>query len=202
MPTGHPEPPRGSNGKPLAGVALEVHLRRQAELDAAASYAEDIRAMARTLGLLAARTLGLPVPDALAALGSRDGADGQADALRVLRCSGHLPDAQVQRWDELAPVRAQASTGRGYDGDPEHHPEVVALITTPGTPMSAVLAKIAEVAERQQAEREKAAEARPRGVLWTTREGAEVRESPAATPLRPQRSLVRQAVPELGSEPA
>jgi hypothetical protein len=201
MPTGTPDVPLDSNGRPLKGVALEGHLRRQAELDAAEQAREDVAALARMVCRLAARELGMPAPDALSALGARVGSSGQEDALRCLRAAGHVPDVQAQRWAAEAPVQAQHSTGRGYDGDPEHHPEVVALITTPGTPMSAVIAKIAEVAERQQAEREQAAAADP-GLLWVTREGIEVRESRHPTPLRPQRSLVRQGVPELGSEPA
>jgi hypothetical protein len=201
MPTGTPNVPLDSRGRPLAGIALEVHLRKQAELAAAAEAREDVAALARVVCRLAARGLGLPAADALAALGVQAGPAGRGDALRVLRCAGIDPEPQAHAWAEQAPIRQQASRGRGWDGDPEHHPEVVALIRTPGVPMQAVLEKIAEVAERQARERAAQRAASP-GVLWATRDGKEVREERAPVPLQPQRSIIRENVPPLGAEPA
>ena len=45
MPTGELKEPLDSNGRPLKGRALEYHLRKQAELQAAAEAREDIEAL-------------------------------------------------------------------------------------------------------------------------------------------------------------
>lgn len=187
--------------RPLTGVALEAHLRRQAELDAAASYAEDIAALARMVCRLAARSLGMPSPDAMAVLATRDGADGQADALRALRCAGVNPEPQRQRWAQEAPVQVQSSTVAGnlYESDPSHDPRVTAAIMA-GQSGAAVQDLIRQVAEERQAAKEAAAETARSGVLWRTREGLEVRDGGAATPLRPQRSVVHRDVAPLGEE--
>jgi hypothetical protein len=202
VPTGTPDVPLDSRGKPLAGVALEGHLRRQAELDAATEAREDVRAMARMLCRLAARQLNMPSPDALAALAARDGADGQADALRALRCAGVNPEPQRQRWAEQAPVQRQASsrTGDLWADSPDHDPRVTQAIMA-GQSGAAVQDIIRQVTEERRAAKEGAAETARSGVLWTTRDGEEVRESPSrATPLMPQRSVVRRDVAPLGEE--
>jgi hypothetical protein len=158
-----------------------------------------VAALARMVCRLAARHLGLPAPDALAALGARAGSSGQEDALRCLRAAGHLPEMQAQRWAAEAPVQTQHSTGPGWDRDPEHHPEVTALLQA-GASMADVSEKIREVAGRVAREREEQlARSRP-GVLWETREGEPVLDRGHPTPLRPQHSVVHNDVPELGAE--
>jgi hypothetical protein len=199
MPSGTPSQPVDHRGKPLRGQALEGWRRKQAELAAAVEAREDIAALARMVCRLAARELGVPAPDALAVLGARDGASGQEDALRCLRASGINPEPQRQRWAEQAAVQAQHSTGPGWDRDPDHHPEVIALLTS-GAPMADVQEKIREAAGRAAREREEQlARSRP-GVLWETREGEPVLERGHATPLRPQSSVIHRDVPELGAE--
>jgi hypothetical protein len=208
MPTGTPHEPLDSNGRPLAGAALRVHLMKQAELEAAAAAREDIRSLARIVCRLASRALGaMPAPDALAVLGVQGGPGGREDALRCLRAAGYPPEPVAQRWAEEAPLRQQSSTVAGdlYANDPAHDPRVTEALLA-GASMAEVGDLIAEVrAERQQAGQEARAAAAAAGVdpgvLWVTREGAVLRDGGAVTPLVPQRSVVRKDVPELGSEP-
>jgi hypothetical protein len=205
MPTGVPEVPRGADGRPLTGAALDVHLRKQAELAAAAGYAEDVKALARTVCRLAARALGgIPAPDALASLGVQAGNGGREDSLRVLRAAGIDPAPQARRWAEEAPLRMQASSRPGnlYAGDPEHDPRVTEAVLA-GQPLDYVADLIAQITAERQRERDEAAAAAPLapGVLWETRDGRSVRESPQARPLMPQRSIVRKSVPPLGEPP-
>ena len=198
MPTGTPEVPRDRRGRPLTGQALEGWRRRQAELAAAVAAREDVAAVARMVCRLAARATGLPAPDAMAALGAQAGATGQDDALRVLRAAGHVPDVQAQRWAAEATVQAQASTGPGWGNDPEHHPEVTALLLS-GAPMADVQEKIREVAGRMAREREERQLAARPGMLWETRDGVPVMDGSRVRPPR-QTSVVHNDVPELGSE--
>ena len=107
MPTGTPNEPLDSNGRPLASAALRVHLMKQAELDAAAAAREDIEALARVVCRMAARGLMMPAPDALAVLGAQGGPGGREDALRCLRAAGYPPEPQAQRWAEERPLRQQ-----------------------------------------------------------------------------------------------
>ena len=207
MPTGTPNEPLDSNGRPLAGAALRVHLMKQAELDAAAAAREDIEALARVVCRMAARGLMMPAPDALAVLGAQGGPRGREDALRCLRAAGYPPEPQAQRWAEEAPLRQQSGTVAGslYAEDPSHDPRVTEALLA-GASMAEVSDLIAEVrAERQQAEQEARAAAQAAGhdpgVLWVTREGAVLRDGGAVTPLVRQRSVVRQSVEPLGSEP-
>ena len=205
MPTGTPNVPLDSNGRPLAGRALEAHLRKQAELDAAAGYAEDIKALARVVCRLAGRVTGLPATDGVRAVAAVAGQDGAQAALRCLRAAGLDPDPQARRWAAEAPLQRQASSRPGdlYAGDPAHDPRVTAAILA-GEPMDAVADLTAQVTaeRRREAEEAEAALPVPPDVLWMTREGRPVRESRQATPFRAQHSIVRRDVPELGSEPA
>ena len=209
MPTGTPNEPLDSNGRPLAGAALRVHLMKQAELDAAAAAREDIEALARVVCRMAARGLMMPAPDALAVLGAQGGPGGREDALRCLRAAGYPPEPQAQRWAKEAPLRQQSGTVAGdlYAGDPAHDSRVTAALRD-GRSMAEVADLIAEVrAERRQAGEEQraaaAAAGQDPGVLWVTPEGEPLRDGAAAhgRPLVPQRSVVRKDVPELGSEP-
>jgi hypothetical protein len=203
MPSGVPEAPRGGTGRPLTGAALDVHLRRQAELAAAAGYAEDIKALARTVCRLAVGVLRMPAPDALAALGAQAGNGGREDSLRVLRASGLDPDLQAERWAAEAPLRMQASSKAGslWD-DPEHDPRVTEAVLA-GWPMAEVADLVAQITAERARLKDEAAAALPvpPDVLWTTRDGRPVRESPQARPLMPQRSIVRKSVPPLGERP-
>ncbi len=203
MPTGTPSEPADERGRPLFGAALEAHLRKQAELDAAAGYAEDIKAVARIVCRLAGRALRMPAPDALAALGAQAGNGGQADALRTLRAAGFDPEPRAQRWAEEAPLARQASSRAGnlWD-DPEHDPRVIQALRE-GQPLDEVADLVAQITAERRREREEAEAALPvpPDVLWTTREGRPVRESRQATPFMAQHSIVRRDVPELGSEP-
>ena len=209
MPTGELKEPLDSNGRPLKGRALEYHLRKQAEVQAAAQAREDIEALARVVCRMAARGLMMPAPDALAVLGAQGGPGGREDALRCLRAAGYPPEPQAQRWAEEAPLRQQSSSAAGdlYAGDPAHDPRVTAALRD-GRSMAEVADLIAEVrAERRQAEQDTraaaAAAGQDPGVLWVTREGVVLRDGGTARgrPLVPQRSVVRRDVPELGSEP-
>ena len=204
MPSGVPEVPRGGDGRPLSGAALDVHLRRQAELAAAAGYAEDIRAMARTVCRMAAGALRMPAPDALAALGAQAGNGGREDSLRVLRAAGIDPDPQARRWAEEAPLLQQSSSRAGdlYAGDPEHDPRVTEAVLA-GAPLDEVADLVAQITAERARLKDEAAAARPLppDVLWETRDGRLVRESPQARPLTEQRSIVRRSVPPLGERP-
>ena len=202
-----PHGPLDTNGRPLAGAALRVHLMKQAELDAAAAAREDIEALARVVCRMAARGLMMPAPDALAVLGAQGGPGGREDALRCLRAAGYPPEPQAQRWAKEAPLRQQSGTVAGslYAEDPSHDPRVTEALLA-GASMAEVADLVAEVrAERQQAQQDAraaaAAAGHDPGVLWVTREGGVVRDGGAVTPLVPQRSVVRKDVPELGSEP-
>jgi hypothetical protein len=207
MPTGVPEVPRGADGRPLTGAALDVHLRRQSELAAAAAYAEDIKALARTACRLAAGALRLPAADALAAIGVQSGNGGREDSLRVLRAAGFSPDPVAQRWAEEAPLRRQSSSVAGdlYANDPAHDPRVTEAVRA-GLSMAEVADITAEVAaEHRRVKQEAVAAAAAAGhdprVLWETREGKVLRDGGAETPLTPQRSIVRKSVPPLGERP-
>jgi hypothetical protein len=203
MPTGVPEVPRGGDGRPLTGAALDVHLRRQAELAAAAAYAEDIKALARTVCRLAAGALRLPAPDALAAIGVQAGNGGREDALRVLRAAGLDPGPQRLRWAAEEPLRQSSSVaGDLYAGDPAHDPRVTQAVRA-GWPMAEVADLVAEITAERRRLKDEAAASAPLapGVLWETRDGRPVRESRQATPLTPQHSIVRKSVPPLGERP-
>jgi hypothetical protein len=209
MPTGELKEPLDSNGRPLKGRALEYHLRKQAELKAAAEAREDVGALARVVCRMAARGLMMPAPDALAVLGAQGGPGGREDALRCLRAADYPPEPQAQRWAEEAALRQQSSSTAGdlYAGDPAHDPRVTAALRE-GHSMAEVADVVAGVAaERRQAQDEALAAARAAGqdpgVLWVTREGAVLRDGGTARgrPLVPQSSVVRRDVPELGSEP-
>ena len=201
MPTGELKEPLDSNGRPLKGRALEYHLRKQAELRAAAEAREDIAAFARLYARDLARRTRLPVHAALASLGS------EPDALRVVRLVGADPGPVARTWAEERPLRQQSSTVAGdlYAGDPSRDPRVTEALLA-GRPMAEVADLVAEVrAERQQAGQDAraaaAAAGHDPGVLWVTREGAVLRDGGAVRLLVPQRSVVRKDVPELGSEP-
>jgi len=208
MPTGELKEPLDSNGRPLKGRALEYHLRKQAEVQAAAQAREDIEALARVVCRMAARGLMMSAPDALAVLGAQGGPGGREDALRCLRAAGYPPEPQAQRWAEEAPLRRQSSTvADPYSNDPLHDPRVLAALG-PGGSIAEARDIAAEVAaERRQARQEALAAAAAAGhdprLLWVTPEGEPLRDGAAAhgRPLVPQRSIVRRDVPELGSEP-
>ena len=151
MPTGIPNEPLDSNGRPLASAALRVHL---AEVQAAAQAREDIEALARVVCRMAARGLMMPAPDALAVLGAQGGPGGREDALRCLRAAGYPPEPQAQRWAEEAPLRQQSGTVAGnlYAGDPSHDPRVTEALLA-GASMAEVADLIGEVRAEHSAVR-------------------------------------------------
>ena len=107
MPTGELKEPLDSNGRPLKGRALEYHLRKQAEVQAAAQAREDIEALARVVCRMAARGLMMPAPDALAVLGAQGGPRGPRGRAAV-PAGGRLPPgapgAAVGRGGPAAPA--------------------------------------------------------------------------------------------------
>ena len=202
MPTGIPNEPLDSNGRPLASAALRVHL---AEVQAAAAAREDIEALARVVCRMAARGLMMPAPDALAVLGAQGGPGGREDALRCLRAAGYPPEPQAQRWAEEAPLRRQSSTvADPYSNDPAYDDRVTAALRE-GRSTAEIADLIAQVAaERDRAQRyqleQRAAAGQPPGHMWDLVGGGVLRDG--TRPAAPvQRSAVRRDVPELGSEP-
>ena len=203
---------RDQNGKSLGGLPLETRIARMAVLDdlwgkAESKASENLAALARTVCRIAASMLRRPAPDALAVYGAQAGDGGRDDALLVLRAAGLDPDRMAQRWAEELPVQRQSSSRPGniWADDPMHDPRVLAALG-PGGSIAEAADIGAEVAgERRRAKEDQLAAARAAGhdpdLLWTTREGKQVRDGGAATPLMPQRSVVRPGVPELGSEP-
>ena len=205
MPTGELKEPLDSNGRPLKGRALEYHLRKQAEVQAAAQAREDIEALARVVCRMAARGLMMPAPDALAVLGAQGGPGGREDALRCLRAAGYPPEPQAQRWAEEAPLRRQSSTvADPYSNDPAYDDRVTAALRE-GRSTAEIADLIAQVAaERDRAQRyqleQRAAAGQPPGHMWDLVGGGVLRDG--TRPAAPvQRSAVRRDVPELGSEP-
>ena len=205
MPTGELKEPLDSNGRPLKGRALEYHLRKQAEVQAAAQAREDIEALARVVCRMAARGLMIPAPDALAVLGAQGGPGGREDALRCLRAAGYPPEPQAQRWAEEAPLRRQSSTvADPYSNDPAYDDRVTAALRE-GRSTAEIADLIAQVAaERDRAQRyqleQRAAAGQPPGHMWDLVGGGVLRDG--TRPAAPvQRSAVRRDVPELGSEP-
>jgi hypothetical protein len=205
MPTGELKEPLDSNGRPLKGRALEYHLRKQAEVQAAAQAREDIEALARVVCRMAARGLMMPAPDALAVLGAQGGPGGREDALRCLRAAGYPPEPQAQRWAEEAPLRRQSSTvADPYSNDPAYDDRVTAALRE-GRSTAEIADLIAQVAaERDRAQRDqleqRAAAGQPPGHMWDLVGGGVLRDG--TRPAAPvQRSAVRRDVPELGSEP-
>jgi hypothetical protein len=205
MPTGELKEPLDSNGRPLKGRALEYHLRKQAEVQAAAQAREDIEALARVVCRMAARGLMMPAPDALAVLGAQGGPGGREDALRCLRAAGYPPEPQAQRWAEEAPLRQQSSTvADPYSNDPAYDDRVTAALRE-GRSTAEIADLIAQVAaERDRAQRDqleqRAAAGQPPGHMWDLVGGGVLRDG--TRPAAPvQRSAVRRDVPELGSEP-
>lgn len=155
----------------LRGAAAESHeasaARREAEAQRAAEAAEDVRAVGRMLGYVAAFVTGLPVPDALAAVARSAGVVGRSDALRVLRMAGHNAESHAQAWRDAAPAQRQASNAGPWAGEPSHDPRVTAAVMR-GASAAEVAAIRAEVA----AEYASAAAARqPSGEMWRTASG-------------------------------
>jgi hypothetical protein len=207
---------RNQAGKAMGGPPLESRMARMGQLDALwhraeTNSAENAAANARMTCRIAASVLRQPAPDALAAFGAPDGAQGRQDALTVLRAAGFDPDPVAQRWAEEAPRRQQFSSRAGdiYADDPLHDNRVTEAVKAHGGSIAEGLDIAAEVtAERRRAKQEQLAAAAAAGhdpaVLWTTREGVPLRDGGAANgrPLVPQRSVLRRNVPELGSEQA
>lgn len=176
-----PDGPRGADGKPLQGAALKAHQTR-----------EDIAALARVLVRFLVRETRLPAAAAMASLG---GPDGDEDAFRVLKLAGAVMDGDLgPALDaQRAQAPAQVSTGSGWQGDPEHHPDVTRLIMA-GAPMAEVNAKLRELAAERESGKAAAADS---GVLWTTRDGQTVTD---ATRAPVQLSHVHADVRPLGYE--
>jgi hypothetical protein len=200
---------RNHKGAMMGGPPLDSRIARMAQLDALwdlaeSRAAENVAALARTVCRIAASALRRPAPDALAVYGAQGGADGREDALLVLRAAGYDPEPQAQRWAQELPVHRQASsrTGELYADDPMHDPRVIAALRE-GRSMAEVADIGAEVAAGRRRAKQEALDAAGQdpSVLWVTRAGKALRDGGAATPLMPQRSVVRCGVPELGSEP-